>query len=240
MDGTGASLDYVSATQVDVTDAYGTIRTYTIGEINGQKRVTAMQGLAAAPYDGSSLVRWQYDGLMNLTEVETAGGTVHQYQNHDARRRSGRPVILAAGELEERTISYTYHPEMNLALTRSEASVLGSGDKLTIWDYDDDFDTTANENPTNLVSRIIEQGFTKDASGTTVPYEYITTLTYNAKGQLLTIDGPLTGTADTDSFGYDPVNGNLLSVTRPLIGSTSFADHDAAGQVGEAVLQQPV
>ena len=232
VDGTGASLDYVSATQVDVTDAYGTIRTYTIGEINGQKRVTAMQGLAAAPYDGSSLVRWQYDGLMNLTEVETAGGTVHQYQNHDAR---GNPatVILAAGELEERTISYTYHPEMNLALTRSEASVLGSGDKLTIWDYDDDFDTTANENPTNLVSRIIEQGFTKDASGTTVPYEYITTLTYNAKGQLLTIDGPLTGTADTDSFGYDPVNGNLLSVTRPLIGSTSFADHDAAGQVGK-------
>ena len=229
---TSPSCPYVSATQVDVTDAYGTVRTYTIGEINGQKRVTAMQGLAAAPYDGSSLVRWQYDVLMNLTEVETAGGTVHQYQNHDARGNPGT-VILAAGELEERTISYTYHPEMNVALTRSEASVLGSGDKLTIWDYDDDYDTIANENPTNLVSRIIEQGFTKDASGTTVPYEYITTLTYNAKGQLLSVDGPLTGTADTESFGYDPANGNLLSVTRPIIGSTSFADYDAAGQVGK-------
>ncbi len=176
-------------------------------------------------------MRWQYDTQLNLVEIETAGGTIHQYQDHDAR---GNPatVILAAGEPEERIITYTYHPEMNLPLTRSEPSVLGSGDKITIWDYDDDYDTTANENPTNLPARVIEQGFTKDATGATVAYEYITTLTYNTKGQLLTVDGPLAGTTDTTQFGYAAATGNLLSITRPLVGSTSFADYDAAGQAG--------
>jgi RHS repeat-associated protein len=231
VNGRGTTISYVSDTKADVTDAYGTVRTYTLGAINGKKRVTAMTGLAAAPYDGSNLVRWQYDALSNLIEVETAAGTIHQCQNHDAR---GNPatVILADSEPEERTISYTYHPVMNVALTRSEPSVLGTGNKITTWDYDDDYNTTANENPTHLLSRIIEQGFTKDATGATVAYEYITTLTYNAKGQLLTVDGPLAGTADTTQFGYDAVSGNLLTIARPLVGSTSFADYDAAGQAG--------
>ena len=39
--------------------------------VSGRKRVTAMQGPAAAPYDGSSLVDWQYDAAMNLIEVQT-------------------------------------------------------------------------------------------------------------------------------------------------------------------------
>ena len=97
---------------------------------------------------------------------------------------------------------------------------------------DGDYDAIPNENPTNLISRIIEQGFTKDATEATVAYEYVTTLTYNAKGQLLTVDGPLPGTADTTQLGYDAASGNLLSITRPLIGSTSFSDNDAAGQAG--------
>ena len=230
-DGTDVSVAYVSASQVNVTDAYGTIRTYTISEISGQRRVTARQGLAAAPYDGNNLVRWQYDTQLNLVEIETAGGTIHQYQNYDARGNPGT-VILAAGQPEERTLTYTFHPEMNVPLTRSEPSVLGSGDKITIWDYDDDYDATANENPVNLPSRVIERGFTKDASDATVSYEYATTLTYNSKGQVESIDGSLAGPSDTTQFAYATTTGNLLSITRPLIGSTNFANYDAAGQVG--------
>ena len=94
-------------------------------------------------------------------------------------------------------------------MTRSETSVLGAGNKLTIWDYDDDYDSTPNENPTKLISRIVEQGFTKDATGATVSYEYVTTLTYNSKGQLLSIDGPLAGSADTTSFAYEATTGNI-------------------------------
>ena len=231
-DGNGAAINYASPTQVNVTDAYGTVRTYTVSEITGRKRVMAMQGPVGAPYNDSNIVSWQYDSGMNLTEVETAGNAVHQYQNHDSRGNR-QIIILASGTAEQRTISYTYHPEMNVPLTRTEASILGAGNKVTTWDYDDDYNTTANEDPTNLISRIIEQGYTKDASGATVSFEYITTFTYNSKGQVLSIDGPRAGTADTTTFAYEGSTGNLHSVTQPLIGITNFSSYDAAGQPGQ-------
>jgi YD repeat-containing protein len=229
--GTGVSVNYATNTRADVTDAYGARRTYTIKEVNNRRRVTAMQGIAGAPYTDYNIVRWVYDNKINLIEVETAGGTIHQYLNHDDR---GNPqtVIFAAGTLEEQLITYTYHPAMNVALNRSEESVLGNDDKVTIWDYDDDSNATANENPINLLHRIIEQGFTADADGRVIPYEYITTFTYNPKGQVESIDGPLAGTGDITTLTYDTGTGNVMSVTRPLIGTTSFSDYDAVGKLG--------
>jgi len=228
--GKGVSITYVSETQIEVTDAYRTPRTHTMGEVDGRKRVIQMQGPACAPYSESNVIRWAYDDSMNLREVETATGTISQYQDYDER---GNPqtVKLAVGTPQERLITYTYHPDMNVPLSRAETSVLGSGNKVTIWDYDDDYDTTPNESPTRLLSRIVEQGFTQDSSETSVPFEYMTTFSYNSKGQVLTIDGPLPGSDDTTSFTYDDVTGGLLSITQPLIGSTNFSDYDAVGRV---------
>ena len=86
--------------------------------VGGRKRVWARQGVAGAPYNDSNIVRWQYDPDLNLTEVETAGGTIYQYQNYDDR---GNPqtIVLAAGAPEQHTIVYTYHPAVNVVLTRS-------------------------------------------------------------------------------------------------------------------------
>jgi len=219
--GRGVSVLYASETQVDVTDAYGTIRSYTIADINGRKRVTAMTGPGGAPYIDSNVIRWVYDSQMNLVEAETIGGTIYQYQNYDARGNPGT-IILADGTSEERVIAYTYHPDLNVPLTRTEASVLGSGSKETVFDYDDDGDAVPNESPTHLLYRVVEKGFTKNISGTIVPYEYITSFTHNGKGQILSIDGPLPGNGDTTSFSY-----------RPLIGISGFSNYDAAGQVGQ-------
>jgi len=230
--GKGVSITYVSETHVEVTDAYRTLRTHVMGEVDGRKRVIQTQGPACAPYSESNVIRWAYDESMNLSEVESANGTITQYQDYDEKGNPGT-VRLAVGTPEERLISYTYHPDINLPLSRTEASALGSGNKVTIWDYDDDYDTTANESPTRLLSRIIEQGFTKDSSGTTVPYEYITTFTYNAKGQVLSIDGPLPASDDTTSFTYDNVSCDLLSITQPLIGTSTFSEYDAAGMAGK-------
>jgi len=230
--GQGVTINYVSETQVEVTDAYGTLRTYTIGDIGGNRRVVAMSTPANPPYNGSIIIRWDYGAEVNLTEVETAGGTIHQYQNHDSRGNPQR-IILASGEPEQRTITYTYHPEINVPLTRSEPSVLGSGNKITIWDFDDDYDSIPNENSANLISRLVENGFTKDASGVTVSYEHVTIFTYNSKGQVLSIDGPLAGTADTTTLAYEVSTGNLQSITQPLIGATGFSNYDAAGQLGQ-------
>jgi len=49
---------------------------------------------------------------------------------------------------------------------------------------------------------------------------------------VLSVDGPLAGSADITSFAYDGAVGDLLSVTRALIGTTSFSSYDAAGQAG--------
>ena len=136
---------------------------------------------------------------------------------------------------EESIITYTYQPNINVPLGRTEESVLGSGNKVTIWDYDNDYNTTPNENPTGLLSRIIEQGFTKDTGTNIIPYEYITIFTYNGKGQVLSIDGPLPGNGDTTSLSYDTPTGDLVSITRPLIGSTNLSNYDGAGQVGRVI-----
>jgi len=230
--GKGVSISYVSAIQVDVTDAYGTIRTYTLGDIDGRKRVTAMSGTAGAPYSDGNATRWVYDDSMRLSEVEYSGGTINQYQDYDDW---GNPqtVKLSVGTPEEKVTTYTYHPEMNVAINRIEASILGGGNKVTIWDFDNDYDATPNEEPTRLLSRIIEKGFTKDTSGGVIPYEYITTFIYNSKGQILSIDGPLPGSDDITSFTYDTTTGNLLGITRPLIGSTSLSEYDGAGMLGK-------
>ena len=83
--GTGVDIKYVNSTRVDVTDAYGVKRTYTVGKIGDRKRVLAFKGLADPPYADTDVIRWQYDSKMNLIEVQDAGGTNHKYQDHDAR-----------------------------------------------------------------------------------------------------------------------------------------------------------
>jgi len=234
-DGMGVDIVYTSDTQVDVTDAYGKEREYFLDYISGRKRVSAIingpGGAGAFPWSASNAVSWIYDEDMNPSEVEYSGGAINQYLDYDER---GNPqtVKLALGEPEERIIDHTYHPDINAPITRTELSVLGSGDKQTIWDYDDDYDSLPNEAPTSLISQIIEKGYTGDGFGSVITYEYITTFTYNSKGQVLSIDGPLPGTGDTTSFSYDSTTGDLLSITRPIIGATTFSDYDAAGRMG--------
>jgi len=234
-DGKGVSIVYESENQVNVSDAYGKEREYFLEKFTGRNRVSAITngpgGAGGAPYSTSNAVSWIYDENMRPTEVEYAGGTINQYQNYDTKGNPGT-IRLAYNTPEERVITYTYHPDMNAPLTRTEPSVLGGGNKETIWDYDNDSNAIPNENPSNLLSRIIEKGFTKAISGSIIPYEYITTFTYASKGQVLSIDGPLPGSGDTTSFTYNTTTGDLLSITRPLIGATSFSNYDNAGQVG--------
>jgi hypothetical protein len=180
--GTGVSLKYVSSTRIEVTDAYGVLRTYTLGIIGDRKRVFALQGLADPPYENTDVIRWQYDSKMNLIEVQDAGGAIHKYQDHDG---AGNPqtVILAFGTAQQQEMSFSYHPRLNVPISRTRKSVLEAGNRVTTWDHDDDNGYgQPNENPTNLVYRIIEAGFTKDLTDTTVKYEYITAFSYPGTG----------------------------------------------------------
>ncbi|MFC1867172.1 Ig-like domain-containing protein [Thermodesulfobacteriota bacterium] len=234
-DGKGVNIVYETLIQVNVTDAYEKEREYFLTEMAGRKRVSSIingpGGAGGFPWSAGNAVSWIYDENMNPLEIEYAGGTINRYLDYDSRGNPGT-VKLSFGTLEERVIHYTYHPDVNTPLSRTKISILGNGNKETIWDYDNDYDAIPNEEPSGLLTRIIERGYTKEASTTVINYEYITIFTYNSKGQVLTIDGPLPDNGDTTTFTYDPITGDLLSITRPIIGSTSFTGYDAAGQVG--------
>ncbi len=235
--GRGAAVSYVGDTRADVTDAYGTVRSYTIGTAGGRKRVTQLTGLANAPYAKTNAVRWTYDDSMRLTAVQYPNGTVNLYQNFDTRGNP-RTVIPASGDPAERTITYTYHGRTNAPLTRTEASVLGGGSKVTTWDYDDPADPeddplVSNEKPTTLLYRLIEQGYTKDASGTTAPYKYTTRFSYNDCGQVTSFNRPVPAISDSTYYHYTSGTLDLDRVTDPLVGSTLFSAFDAAGYPGQ-------
>ncbi len=230
-DGKGVSIDYVSDTEIRVTDAYGVTRTYTIGNMDGRKRVTDIGGSAGCPTCGADVVRIEYDRALRVIEKEYANGLITQYGNYDRRGNAGL-VKEAVGTPEEKTITYTFHPEINVKLSQTEPSIIGEGNKVTIWDYDNDGNATPNENPTRLLHRKIERGYTQDATGAVVPYEYITAYTYNSRGQVLSVEGPLLDDADTITYTYDETTGDLLSVNSPAVGTTYYSEYDGAGNKG--------
>ncbi len=219
-----------------VTDAIGNSTTYTstkyrlgsspfarsrITEVSGPGCESCPGGVVKATYDRYPARRPQW--------VKDRNGVVTVFADYDERDLPGR-VISDAGGPNEREVSYTYHPAFGRVLEKSEESVLRAGGlKTTIYDYDDDGDGVPNENPTRLVRRLIERGYTRDLAGGVVPYEEITRYDYNSHGQVVAVDGPLGGSADTVTLTYDPASGYLTSRTDPIIGTTTYADHDLYG-----------
>lgn len=231
-DGRGVSIDYRDDNEVKVTDPYGITSTYWIWQVDGRKRVTDIekpQGCHGC--GGGDIIRLEYDSALRVIEVEYANGLIEQYEDFDDQGNA-HVIKKAPGTKDETIILFSFHPEIRAKLSQSEPSVLGTGDKVTIWDYDDDGNDIPNENPTLLPHRKIERGFTRDISGNIIPYEYITSYTYDSKGNILSIDGPLPGADDTTTFTYDALTGDLLSITRPVVGTTTYSQYSADGRVG--------
>lgn len=232
--GKGAgSITYVSANEITVVDAYGKSRTYTLASFGGRMRVTSVSH-PNAPYRPDNAVSFGYDAQARLTEVGYGGGRVDRFSGFNSRGLPGT-VHFAYGTGKQRTVTYTWHPNLNVLLRRSEASVLiPAQKKVTTFDYDDpsasgDDPNVYNENPTRLLRRKIEQGYTKNSAGADVAYKYITGYSYNVKGQIARISGPTALPDYRTDFWYSTDKFNLTNVTRPLIGPTRFSNYDDAG-----------
>jgi YD repeat-containing protein len=200
--GNRLNLAYDAGGRIDTVTDAASSRVLSFST-NAEGLITAISGPVTAAVADGVWVRFAYDGNRNLTAVTYADGSGVEY-------------------------SYTDTNDIhNLNEKRNKANHL-----IDTWGYDDDNNSVPNENPTRLIARILEKGFTHDTSSAVAPYEYITLLTHNAKGQLLSVDGPRPGAGDTTSLDYDAQNGNLLSIMRPLIGATVLSSYDATGQVG--------
>ncbi len=236
--GTGVkNIDYSDSAAVVVTDAYDIAQTYHIEEIAGRKKIIEKSNSQSCGTCASGIKATQFDPETGYpVRREYVNGRIDLFQDYDDNGNAGIHVV-ASGSPLEKIIEKTWHPILSAPLMITQKSVLTDDtnpdrSRITIWDYDDpsaagDSDIP-NENPTNLIHRMILRGYTQDASGAVVAFEQMTVYTYSEKGQLLSVNGPLAGDEDTVTFGYDSATGDLVSVTRPLTGTVTFT-HDAAG-----------
>jgi RHS repeat-associated protein len=233
-DGKGVTISGYGTSSVTVTDAQGVQKTYTTETFKGRKTITHISGANGCASCGGDAVRYGYDDKRRVNEIEYANGRIDQYTDFDTQGRY-QTEIQAVGTPQQRNLHYTYHPETGEKLSIIEASILGPGNKETIFDYDDDGNDIPNENPTRRLRRTIERGYTYSEAGTIAAYTHITSFTYNDKGQVLAVDGPLPGNQDRISYTYDPVTGDRLTETRPLAGTTHYT-YDPAGNL-ETILE---
>ncbi len=156
---------------------------------------------------------WENIGTISSPTLTLRTASTYSY---DARGNV-LAKTYAQGSSIEKTTTYTYHPVFNGVLTETVASVVNPAQNRVITNIYD-------ETNGNLLTTI-ETGLLGDGT----PYSYTTTYTYGASGKLASIDGPRTDVQDVTSYIYDPTTGFLLSMTLPIIGTTTYSNHDALG-----------
>ncbi len=204
------------ALQVSVSDSRGYERIYRFWSLYGIPRVIGIEGSGCSSCSGTNMA-YDYDkDTFALTRVIDRNSNITDF-TWDLR---GNILTKkeASGTLLERTTSYTYHSTFNLVETITIESVANPGqDKVTRFSY----------NPKGHLS-------TKTVSGYigTTQYEYTTTYDHNSFGQLTLVDGPRTDVSDITTYTYDPVTGNLLSMTQPHVRTTYYSGYDQNGNLG--------
>lgn len=123
----------------------------------------------------------------------------------------------AQGTALAKTITWTYHPTFSKVLTETIKSVVNPAQNRVITNvYDESKGNLHTSTETGLL-------------GNGTPYSYTTSYEYDANGRITKIDGPRTDVQDIVTYTYDPVSGFLTSITQPLIGTTTYSNHDGLG-----------
>jgi len=132
----------------------------------------------------------------------------------------------ALGTAIERTTTYIYQYEINPAATPATFNKVAQEIVKSVVNPAQDrvITNTYDEANGNLLTTT-EQGLLGDGT----PYAYTTTYTYDTNGKIETINGPRTDVSDITTYAYDATTGHLTSITQPLIGTTTYSDHDALG-----------
>ena len=229
------NFSYLTYGYVPVQDALNVTRASYFTTINGVPAETLMrQSCPGCPSAYATTQRTtQYDANGNVASRVDFNGNTSCYaydltRNLQTVRLEGVPPgtacpsNLGAATLTgiERRIATQWNASYRLPLVVAEPL------RITTYTYDA---------KGNLLSRSIQpthdatgaQGSTAAATGTARTTAY----TYNAAGQILTIDGPRTDVADITQYAYD-AQGNLISATNALNRVTTLGAYDANGRPG--------
>ncbi|MES2934552.1 MAG: DUF6531 domain-containing protein [Pseudomonadota bacterium] len=213
------SLDRTSTT---LTDPLGTVRTTTFASVLGvDKMVGQTQPGGAGCGASSNAITYDVNG--NIATRTDFNNVVTKY-TYDLTRNLETSRTEAFGKPEAKTTSTTWHATYRLPLKIAEPL------RLTTMTYDA---------KGNVLTRTVQAttdttgalAFTATLTGTA----RTTTYTYNAVGQVLTVNGPRTDVTDVTTYTYDPVNGNLLTITNAANQVTTLSNYDANGRVGKIV-----
>jgi RHS repeat-associated protein len=210
------TLQYDSDTQTTVTDAANTEEVMTFAETLGFKNL-----LSRINQTDNKGITHEFDAQNNLTRAVDAEGRETRYAYNANNQRL--TMIEAVNTPEERTTTYTYvSDDIDLPTEIVTPSVAPGQVKHVTTIYD------AIHNPVEIT----QTGFTPNG----ISIARTITLRYNAKGQVIKIDGPRTDVEDITTLEYYDCAtgaecGQLKSVTNALGHKTTYDAYDANGQV---------
>lgn len=196
----GSGIDKVTLTY---DAAYGTS---TVTDALGRKWIydyyTAFGSARtmAARKPTSASSGWEYDANGNVSAYTDYNGNRTTYA-YDLTRNLEISRTLPNGI----TITTAWHPNFRLPAKITEPN------RVTTFTYD-------------TLGNLLQKTITAGTQARTWIY------TYNASGQILTLDGPRTDVNDITRFSYDS-QGNLASLTNALGQVSAFTRYDANGRL---------
>lgn len=193
------SVAYNADGSATVTDALGNQHGYNF---TTQFDVVKPSDVTGAANKGLGAKAFTYDTNGFVASKTDFNGNVTTFVRDAGGQETSRTE--AAGTALARTISTTWHANFRLPIKITEPN------RVTSFSYD------ANG---NLLKRTITAGAISRSWA----------FTYNAAGQVLTVDGPRTDLNDISQYAYDNL-GNLSSVTDALGHVTEFTAYNANGQ----------
>lgn len=228
------TVDFIDGLTSTVTDALGQLRTYRFTKINGEKRLSDIEG-AACGTCGSNSNKTTYDANGYVNSSTNFNGQVTTMINNDR----GLPLsrIEAVGTEDERTTVNEWHPTYALPTCIIEDA------KTTSYTYSANgllesriaYDTSKKSFFSNLAKKRcswIESLLSWYYDGIK---KRITTYTYYPDyGLVKSIDGPRTDINDISEFTYD-ASGNLASITNALGHVTQLNNYTVRGKPQEII-----
>ncbi len=210
-----------------VTDVRGVTRTYTFSTLLGVVKNT---GISGQPCNGCSNA-FTYDANGNMASRTDFNGnrTCYAYdltRNLETVRIEGLPsgsacpANLATATITgvARKITTQWHATYRLPALVAEPL------RITTYYYD-----ASGNLSSKAIQPTTDTNGGAGASATANGTPRATSYTYNAAGQVRSVNGPRTDTNDTTQYDYD-TQGNLISVTNALNQTTDVGGYDANGR----------
>jgi len=204
-----------------VTDSLGNITDIELQEKYGIGRVKSSSGAGCGSCQTALGESYELNDRLQMSQESDGEGNIATYTYDD--RGNVLTKTEAVGTPEERTTTFTYHPQYALVATITRLSVANPGsDTVTKFTYDASGNLTGT-----TVTGYSDGAQTSIASG----------MTYNSNGQITSVDGPKAGTADTVTYEYylndaaEGLNrGQLQKIIDPFSREIVFAGYNAYGK----------